>query len=114
MPWINDTPHSANDRTVKKGSAAAKLSAKHKADKKLTPQVPPIEKARKRLRVGEIILFTRPKSWTWERTGGKIPPGVIATLRAHNEITAIDPGLFEGNPGQTWKASQTFLADESR
>lgn len=118
MPWINDTPHSIQDKSVGPGSGAkklalhakAKLRAAKKAEKerlkdegiKPPPPVPAYQKAAARLKRGDLIIFTRPKSWCWDKTGGAISAGTIQTLRSFNYIVEVSPGLFEGNPGQVW------------
>jgi hypothetical protein len=118
MPWINDTPHSIADKTVGPGSGAKKigLHAKAKAREakkaekdrlkaagiKPPPPVPPYQKALVRLKAGDLIIFTRPNLWTWDKTGGKIAPGVIDTLRSFKHLAEIEPGLLADQPGQVW------------
>jgi hypothetical protein len=108
MVWINDTPHCGrNNKSAAKllserrklELAAAKKSA-DKADGK--PRVKPIESARKRLAAGETILFTRPKSWTWSRTGRPVANGVLAELKVSGELVELGKPLFDDVPGQTW------------
>lgn len=99
MPWINDTPHSIGSAGGGKGSAAKRLGV---AAKKKAPKVNPYEAARKRLKAGEKMLFTRPKSWTWEKSGARVAAGTISTLKAFDCLIELEPGLFPGNPGQVW------------